>query len=263
MTHDEVKRAGGILAQAWLAARPATAFPDELRASNRAEAFAIQDAMARIIDQPVRGWKLGATSPAMRRRAGHDGAIIGRVFESVTYHSPARLPAGRFPHARVECEFAFRMLDSVPVRAKPWTAAELAGRATLHLALEIIGNRYPKTPNAWKPSTLDEIADNGAGIGFVFGAQVSDWADLDLQNLEIDIRVDENPSAENFLGPDRCQPVEALVEAANTLSARGIAIDRDQYVSTGAATDPQPVVSGSRVVARFADLGTIEAELVP
>lgn len=263
MTQDKVERAAKILAEAWLAAKPATSFPDELRATTRAEAFAIQDAMARIIDQPVSGWKLGATSPAMRRRAGHDGAIIGRVFESVTYQSPARLPADRFPHARVECEFAFRMLESVPVRSDPWPTAELSERATLHLALEIIGNRYPKLPDAPKPSTLDEVADNGAGIGFVFGAEVPDWQHLDLKNLEIDIRVDANPSAENFLGIDRCMPVEALVEAANTLSERGIVIEAGQYVSTGAATDPQPVVSGSRVVARFGHLGIIEAEFVP
>ena len=91
MTDDRIREAGRRLAGAWLAARPMDAFPQELRARSRADAYAIQDAMAAVIDEPVTGWKLGATSPTMRARAGHDGAIIGRVFESVTFATPAEL----------------------------------------------------------------------------------------------------------------------------------------------------------------------------
>ena len=259
MRDDGVERAARILAEAWLEARPAESFPQELRVGDRLQAYQVQDAMARIIGEPVTGWKLGATSPAMGRRAGHDGPIIGRVFESVTFSSPARLPAARFPDARVECEFAFRLAEAVESRPRPWTAEELAPRAMLHLALEIIGNRYPRTPEFARLGTAEEIADNGTGIGFVFGPEVPGWRDLDLRNLEIDIRVDGGAPAENFLGEDRCEPVGALVQAVEILSARGIAIEAGQYVSTGAATDPRPIGPGSKVAARFGGLGAIEA----
>ena len=258
MTDDRNRAAGRRLGEAWLAARPVDTFPEELRARSRADAYAIQDEMAMVIDQPVTGWKLGATSPAMRARAGHDGAIIGRIFESVTFGTPAELSMTRFPDSRVECEFAFRMREAVPPRAPPWTGAELAGRAVLHLAVEIIGNRYPKGAGAFKPTTNDEIADNGAGIGFVFGPAVADWRRHDLRNLRIDIRVDDREPAENFLGESRCEPIEALVQAAGILGERGIAIEAGQYVSTGAATDPQPVRTGSVVRARFGGLGAID-----
>jgi 2-keto-4-pentenoate hydratase len=259
MTEDRLKQAARLLAEAWLAAGSVAEFPEPLRARSRAEAYLVQDEMARLIGQRVVGWKLGATSPAVRRLHGHDGPIIGRIFESVAFHGPAELPSARFPHARVECEFAFRLLDDVAPRPEPFTVVDLAPRATLHLALEIIGNRYPKGPGQPRPSTVDEIADNGAGIGFVFGPEVPHWRELDLQNLAIDIRVDDRPPAENFLGDDRCRPLEALVEAANILSQRGIGLRAGQYVSTGAATNPQPVAAGSRVVARFGDLGEIVA----
>ena len=258
MTEDRIHEAGRRLAEAWLAARPMDAYPEALRARSRADAYAIQDAMAAVIGEPVTGWKLGVTSPTMRARAGHDGAIIGRVFESVTFATPAVLSMARFPDSRVECELAFRMRDAVPPRAQPWTAAELAERAMLHLAVEIIGNRYPKGAGAFKPATNDEIADNGAGIGFVFGPEVADWRRHDLRNLRIDIRVDDREPAENFLGECRCDPIEALVQAAGTLGGRGIAIEAGQYVSTGAATDPQPVRAGSVVRARFGALGGID-----
>ena len=258
MTEERIREAGRRLAGAWLAARPADAYPDALRARSRREAYAIQDAMAAEIGEPVTGWKLGATSPTMRARAGHDGAIIGRVFESVTFGTPAELPMSRFPDSRVECEFAFRMRDAVAPRARPWTAGELADRAVLHVAVEIIGNRYPKGEDAFKPGTNDEIADNGAGIGFVFGPAIADWRRHDLRNLRIDIRVDDDEPAENFLGEFRCEPIEALEQAAAILGERGIAIDAGQYVSTGAATDPRPVGPGSVVRARFGTLGAID-----
>jgi 2-keto-4-pentenoate hydratase len=219
--------------------------------------------MARIIGQPVTGWKLGATSPAMRRLAGHDGPIIGRVFESVTFSSPARLPAARFPEARVECEFAFRLTEGLAPRPAPWTVGELATKVELYAALEIIGNRYPKATGAFELTTDDEIADNGAGIGFVFGPPLRGWRALDLQNLEIELRVDGGAPARNFLGEDRCVPLQALGEAADILSARGIALKPGMYVSTGAATVPQPVWPGARVPARFAPGVLVEAHFVP
>ena len=262
MTDDRIREAGRRLGEAWLAARPVDAYPEELRAGSRREAYAIQDAMAAVIGEPVTGWKLGATSPTMRARAGHDGPIIGRVFESVTFGTPTELSIARFPDSRVECEFAFRMHDPIPPRARPWTAAELSERAVLHVAVEIIGNRYPKGEAAFKPTTNDEIADNGAGIGFVFGPAVADWCGHDLRNLRIDVRVDDREPAENFLGECRCDPIEALVQASAMLGERGIAIEAGQYVSTGAATDPQPVRCGSAVHARFATLGAIDIRFV-
>ena len=262
MTDDRIREAGRRLGEAWLAARPADDWPEALRARSRADAYAIQDAMAAVIGEPVTGWKLGATSPTMRARAGHDGAIIGRVFRSVTFTTPAELSMVRFPDSRVECEFAFRMRDVVPPRSRPWTGAELAERAVLHVAVEIIGNRYPKGAGAFKPTTNDEIADNGAGIGFVFGPAIADWRGHDLRNLHIEIRVDAGDPAENFLGECRCDPIEALVQAAGILGERGIAIEAGQYVSTGAATDPQPVRAGSVVRAQFATLGAIDIAFV-
>ncbi|NQW09652.1 MAG: hydratase [Alphaproteobacteria bacterium] len=260
MANNSTQRAAELLAQAWMKPGKAESFPDELRPKTREDAYAIQDAMASIIGQASTGWKLGATSPAMRRKAGHDGPIIGRIFEEVTFLSPARLPIARFPHARAECEFAFRLLTDIPARPNGYAAAELAQAVTLHLAVEIIGNRYPDRPDFPRLSTIDEIADNGTGIGFVFGAEISDWRNLDLRNLVIDMKVDARPPAENFLGEDRCQPIESLAQAVQILCSRGISIKTGEYVSTGAATDPQPIGKGSTVRATFGDLGMIAVD---
>jgi 2-keto-4-pentenoate hydratase len=254
---QRIETAGRLLGEAWLRPGKLDAFDDDLRPRTREEAYAIQDAMARVINKPTVGWKLGATSLAMRAKAGHDGPIIGRIFEEVMFHSPVTLPMARFPHSRAECEFAFRLLGDLPARPEGYTPEELAPLVTLHLAVEIIGNRYPLDLNFARTSTIDEIADNGTGIGFVFGAEVANWRDLDLRNLVIDIRVDDNPLAENFLGPDRAQPIDSLAQAVEILCSRNIGLTAGEYVSTGAATDPQHVHAGSKVRARFGDLGEI------
>ena len=260
MTESRIEKAGRLLAEAWSRPGKLEAFDDELRPRTREEAYAIQDAMAIQINKPIVGWKLGATSLAMRAKAGHDGPIIGRIFEEVMFTSPVTLPMARFPHSRAECEFAFRLLDDVPARARGYTPEELAPRVTLHLAIEIIGNRYPLDPIFVRTSTIDEIADNGTGIGFVFGTEVPGWRDLDLRNLVIDMQVDDNPPAENFLGPDRAQPIDSLAQAIEILCARDIGLKAGEYVSTGAATDPQHVRVGSKVRARFGDLGEISID---
>jgi 2-keto-4-pentenoate hydratase len=56
----------------------------------------------------------------------------------------------------------------------------------------------------------------------------------------------------------RCIPLEALADLINHLKERGIALNEGDFVSTGAATVPQPFQKGSKVVADFGELGRID-----
>lgn len=230
---------------------------------NRPEAYFVQDAMAAAIGDSLAGWKVGATSARMRELDGHDDVIPGRIFQSVCWHEDSlTLPASRFVGARVETEFAFRLSQSLPLRPQPWTVQELEPVATLHPAVEIIGNRYQLPHLSSAENSLMTIADNGGGIGFVFGSPVAHWHDIDFQQHEIALRVDGADAADNFLGDMRCVPIEALVDLVNHLRLRAIALNAGDFVSTGAATVPQAVTSGSRVSADFGIVGNIDIEFV-
>jgi 2-keto-4-pentenoate hydratase len=258
MDQKDIKEAAASLARAWLAASDMPEMlPDRQRPKDREEAYAIQDEMARIINKPTLGWKMGATSPAISRREGHSGPIVGRVLQGTVFHTPAEMPIARFPNARIEAEFAAVMLADLPPRKEPYTRADIQGKVAIHPSIEIIGNRYPKKPTPPKLSTFDEIADNGTGIGVVLGDVMTGWTDADLQNLVIDIRVDDGPAAENVLGDDRCIPLAVVVDTANMLSKRGIGLHRGEFISTGGMTIPQHVTKGSHFVARYGDFGTI------
>jgi 2-keto-4-pentenoate hydratase len=263
MEQADIEEAGALLARAWLAAGDLAAMlPERLRPHSREEAYAIQDAMARIIEEPAAGWKMGATSPAISRREGHSGPIIGRVFASTLFHTPAEIPAARFPNARVEAEFAALLLDDLPARGRDYALEEVQGKVAIHPSIEIIGNRYPKGPAAPKLTTFDEIADNGTGSGIVLGERMEGWTGPGLQDLVIDLRVDGGAPAVNVLGDDRCVPLAVVVDTANILSRRGIGLCRGELISTGGITIPLPIGKGARFDARYGDFGTVTGSFV-
>ena len=252
---------GRRLGTAWRVPEVIAALPADEIPRDRAEAYAVQDAMAAAIDEPLTGWKVGATSARMRELDGHDDVIPGRIFKSVTWQgSQLTLSAARFPEARAETEFAFRLAEALPLRDRPWHVEELTEIATLHPAIEIIGNRHASPDAPASVRSLMTIADNGGGIGFVFGDPVTDWHHVDYQNHRISLTVDGGAAAENFLGDMRCVPIEAVADLVNHLSSRGIALAAGDFVSTGAATVPQHIAKGSCVVADFGALGRIELE---
>ena len=251
------------LAEAWRAAGRIDRVADHERPRDRVEAYAVQDRMAELLGEPLVGWKVGATSPKMRELDGHDDVIPGRIWKQTCYFgSELTLPSERFADARIETEFAFRLDADLPLRDQPWRAAELREKITLLPALELIGHRYPV---GFNPATLDTVADNGGGIGFVFGEPIDRWRELrlDFANQPIILTVDDAGPAENFLGELRCRPVEALADCVNQLAGRGIALRRGEYVSTGAATVPQPLAAGCRVRADFGPLGVIALRFAP
>jgi 2-oxo-3-hexenedioate decarboxylase len=247
------------LAASWKSAGQIGSVSDRQLPENRSEAYFVQDEMAKAIGDTLSGWKVGATSAGMRELDGHDDVVPGRIFSSVTWQGTnLNLSAEHFPEARAETEFAFRIDRDLPVRDVPWRADELAPVAVLHPAIEIIGNRHT-LPDASAPvRSLMTIADNGGGIGFVFGNPVDEWQGIDFQNHHIALKVDDDAEAENFFGAMRCLPIQALTDLVNHLASRNISLRAGDFVSTGAATVPQPVRKGSHVMANFGALGNIE-----
>ena len=226
---------------------------------NRTEAYFVQDCMHDELGQGLAGWKVGATSARMRELDGHDDVIPGRIFASRSYvGSHHSLPIDQFLDARIETEFAFRLTAKPHLREAPWTAAEMEAIMVLHPALEIIGNRYHLDQASKAENSLMTIADNGGGIGFVFGDPVDDWQAIDFRHHLITLTVSGGAPADNFFGDMRCLPAEAAAELVNHLSARGHEMQAGDFISTGAASVPQPFSAGDHVSADFGALGVIE-----
>ena len=226
---------------------------------DRAEAYFVQDLMHEELGQGLAGWKVGATSSKMRELDGHDDVIPGRIFASRSFVGPRHnLPIAHYPGARAETEFAFRLTATPHLRQTHWQADEMERMMVLHPAIEIIGNRYRLYGVSKADNSLMTIADNGGGIGFVFGDPVEDWQEFDFQQHIINLTITGGSPAENFLGEMRCLPAQAAADLVNHLAARGHVLQAGDFISTGAASVPQPFSAGDHLHADFGALGIIE-----
>ena len=246
------------LATAWSTGSSVELPDTDHRPANRDEAYFVQDRMADFIGEPVTGWKAGATSEGMRARDGHDDIVPGRTFRSRTFVGSRHiLEAGPFIGARMEPEFAFHIDRDILPRDAPWTVDEIRPMATAHIAIEIIANRYPPGTSGAEIGTLLTIADNGSGSGLVIGDPIADPLAVDFLRHGVELTVDDGEPAENSPPDIRCSPLDALTDVVNCLSARGIALQEGQYVTTGSATATLPAPENGRAVADFGTLGSI------
>lgn len=256
IANDVFEELADQLADAW-AGRSLIEQVPPVMLTERQDGYRLQDMMARRIGESVAGWKAGATSEGMRRRDGHDGIVPGRVFASELFLGGAqRLEAARYPGGRLEPEFAFRFLESPPLR-EDWTAEALAPLVVPHIAVEIIGSRISEVLPAACRSSAMTIADNGNGCALVIGPEIAAEATYDPLTHAVAFRIDDEPIAENSPPDIRAQPLVALADTVNLLAGRGIALEAGQYLTTGSATATLPVRKGSTVTADFGPLGSI------
>ena len=227
--------------------------------ADRAEAYYTQDRVAEILGLPVMGWKIGATTAAMRERDGHEDIIPGRLFAPTTHFGNSlTLDLGECPNPRVETEFGFRLNADMPLRETPWTAEEITPLVTLYPALEVIGTRF-EMPGA-PPEVLSRmgVADNGICVAGIFGAPALDAASFDFAGHTVSFSVDGGAPSPDLLGVMRCDAREATAHLANLLAKRGEVLRAGDMLLTGTVTVPLAVGKGSHLVADFGALGRIE-----
>ncbi|HYG90277.1 MAG TPA: fumarylacetoacetate hydrolase family protein [Azospirillum sp.] len=218
------------------------------RPANEAEAYEIQDAVARRLG-PVAAWKVGARTPdAEPFRAPINQATL---FAGVDH-----LPAGMFHVIGVEAEIAYRFARDLPPRERPWSRAEvLDAVASVHPVFEIVDTRFAGF-GAQDP--LSHMADQMNHGALVAGPAVGDWRGLDPLRERVTLDVDGKREVETVGGNSAGDPVRLLVWMANVGARIFGGLHVGDMVTTGSCTGTVFVQPGSRSVATFGTLGTIE-----
>jgi len=224
---------------------------------SRAEAYRVQDRVAQRLGWAVAGWKAGATSPGMRARDGQDDIIVGRVFAPRFYEaSTISLSYQDFAGARAEPEFAFRLTADFPAGLAR-RIDEVAAHATAHIAIELVASRYD-APTPWgKVGGLLGLADNGSGAALILGAEIAAPEQVDFLRHYVALSIDGGAPAAQSPADIRCAPYVALCDVVNHLSARGLDLPKGSVITTGSASDTQPVLAGTTLTADFGPLGAI------
>lgn len=242
--------------------------PEQLRPETTLDGYAIQAAFARVAGWQVAGWKIGCTAEDQRRYLKVDEPFFGRVYVPTLVDSPAELPAARLHWCKVEGEFAFRMARDLPIRAEPWTAADVADHiASLHGSIEIVSPRYADWLAVGAPSI---IADNAANGALVLGAGRTDWQAVDLRQATVRMLVDGVEIGAGTAGMAYGSPLDALTWLVNRLCDQryaggdgGVALRAGQVVSTGTCTGIHALQAGQTARTEYGDLEPVEVRFTP
>ncbi len=240
-------------AEALLSGKEREPLTDEWPTLDVDTAYAIQDEALRLRrarGETVVGVKLGMTSRAMRQSMGVDSPLLAWLTDAMVL--PAGVPVPSLLHPRAEPELVFVLGKRL---AGPGVTAATAMAAVdrVYGGVEVIDSRY----RDYRFKLPDAVADNGFSAYFTLGPIGVDPSTVDLSLeaalLEVDGAIVDTATGAAVQG----HPAEALALAANTLGARGLALEPGWIVLTGGMTDAVELRPGSRVAAHFSHLGSI------
>ncbi|MCG8695229.1 MAG: fumarylacetoacetate hydrolase family protein [Minwuiales bacterium] len=236
---------------------------DHLRPADVDEAYAVQDALHRLLTAdgrgPIAGYKIALTSAAMQQMVGIDRPCAGAVFAETVHRSPADLSETRFMHLGVECEIAVRLGRALPVGAAPFDRTSVsAAVAECMPSFELVEDRNADYGSLDAPSL---IADNCWNAGVVLGRPVADWQTLDLVGAKAVMSVDGSEVASGLAGDAMGHPLDVVAWLANFLAGRRVQLEAGMIVMTGSVVPTQFLPTGASVSFAVDGLGEAMMQL--
>lgn len=262
---DKAERAARELMDARKNRRRIPALSPEAQAASVEEAYELQRAVRRLIGEEVGGrqigWKIGCTNERAQAHIGIDEPFYGGIFERTAWQSPAEVDSSAFFMTVIEAEIGFVMGEDLPAAAAPYDPSSVAEAIKAALpCVEIVDSRY----DDWTTiGAAHIIADNGSHGGWVRGAPVADWQDIDLSELEVSLSAGGREVRQGNGFAVMGNPINALTWLANVRAvyARD-GLKAGDFVSTGTTIDVYPAKPGESLVADFGALGKVELSIV-
>ncbi len=228
------------------------ALPDGARPQTQAEAEAILRHVAEARG-PVGGWKVGAASP----EAAPGAAPLNAVDLQMT---PGPLPASRFNVIGVEAEIAYLLGRDLPPRDAPYTREEvLDAVASLHPVIELVDTRFSRLKGT---EPLSHVADQMNHGALVIGPALLDWRGIDPVNQPVRLSFDGKVVLEQVGGNTAGDPVRMLQWLADTGARAYGGLSAGMVITTGSCTGLLMIEPGTRVLAEFPGLGSVETAVV-
>lgn len=225
----------------WLATLPS-------RPTSEAEAYAIQDAVARRLG-PVVAWKVGARTPESE-------PFRAPIHADTLFFDTTTLPAADYQVIGMEAEIAYRFAKDLPPRAEPYSREEVLDAVeSVHPAFEIVDTRFAGFGSQdWFSHMADQF-NHGA---LIVGPAIADWRSLEPLKERVALVVDGEQKIETVAGNSAGEPVRLLVWMANTGAVSLGGLKAGDVVTTGSHVGTVMVPAGSTSVAVYGTMGTYE-----
>ena len=245
--------------QLWQARINATKLPNEFDGApgTEAEAYQIQAEMIAASGLDVTGWKIGATNEGLFDMLGVSQPFLGPLFQRFTHDSGVDLKI--LDNQNFETEFTVRLKADLPARSDPYERAQIAAAVGgIHPSFEIVGARFE---GEFAGAGCRIIADGGANVGTVLGAEVRDFQNIDLGNHGVTLSINGRVVNEGHTSVLLWYHIfDALgwILGQLTMSARGLRAG--DIIMTGTCTGITPLSPGDEAVVDFGDLGQVRAQ---
>ena len=229
--------------------------PAEIAPSTMDEAYATQEALAKLLmprEGAVAGLKIAVATKVMQELMGINHPCGGMIFERRVYGSPAELRLADYVNVVVEFELAVRLGRDLPKLSMPWTA-ELVKPAidAVMPAFELIEDRHA----VYKDTTaLSMTADNCWNAGIVLGAPVPFAPAWRLDGVAGRLEINGRETHRGLTD----DPLTTLAWVANLAADRGRPMTAGMVVITGSVIPTLPIAAGDHFVFHLDGLGSVE-----
>jgi 2-keto-4-pentenoate hydratase len=245
---DRALEAARLLIEAHRSGQPFDRLPEDLRPATIEDAYAIQDHVTAALGA-VTAWKVGQGGPT--------GPIsIAPIYADRVFPSGVTLDPAKFQGAALEIEFAFRIAEDLPARAKPYDYDEvLAAIEGFCPCIEVLSSRY--TDRTTLPSA-ENLADGNANGALVYGGPLADWRGLDFATQKVELTIDGEVRQSAVGTHPAGDPVTLVVWTANHVMTRTGGLKRGDVVTTGSLDGATPIGPGGKGIATYGDFGRAE-----
>lgn len=243
------------IAARFVAARAAGAslqnFPGDIP-TTLADAYRVQDIAIAHIAGDIGGWKVGRISSPLAEQYGSD-RLAGPIFKkSIHVASPAVPQTGLVfsgGFGAVEAEFLFR-IGAAPRVGQTKFSVEEAARLVdrVHVGIEIASSPLA-TINYLGPPVI--ISDFGNNNGLIVGSEINSWQTCGFADWNVITLIDGAEAGHGAASAFQDGPIGSVRFLLELLAQRGISLQPETWVSTGAISGVHNVVAGQIVEARF------------
>lgn len=257
-TSFDIERSAGWIAERRRVGASLADLPAALKPRDEDEGYAVQarlrDLLLPVLGQPI-GWKVGATTAAMQKLLNVPAPCAGEMHIGGMHHRRAELRSADFRRLGIECEIAMELERPLGGSGPVDDVAAAAAVGRIFPAAEIVDDRYGDFRSFGVPSL---IADFFFHAGFVLGAPVTGWRDLDLAAVVGTTRVNGEARLTGRGADVLGHPMRSLAMLANRVHALGRRLEPGQIVMTGSLPLPYWTARGDHVSVELAGLGSVE-----
>lgn len=271
MSPDKVQKAATLLAEARLSGVPLARLPEDCRPASVAEANAVGDATAEILNEPLGGWKISFLYKP-RQEPWLTPLFASRILDAGN-GATVDIPVALTPSLCIEPEIAFRVRRDLAPRDRPYRAQEVAEAVVACPSFEVVDTRYDTARRSIRQmidggqrgdgglSIFELFADHQTSGAFVPGPGRDDWWEFDFREVRVTMAADGAEIVSSVGGHAFGDPFLPLVVLANIMRRRD-GLKTGQLLATGSFTGFFPVAAGQRITADFAGFGTVSARFV-